>query len=651
MKFVVGDLPEVVEDEVGGEPIPTPVPLPVTVNGRLVPREDVDLWAVDAKQGQTVTAEVNAARLGSPLDAKLEVLDPRGRVIAENDDARGADPRVRFTAGAEGRYLVRVADTAAKGGQAFVYRLTLTSDVVVDRVYPLGGRRGAPMKLHLFGQGVPAEPVEVALPADARADHAQWFTVGGKHTNPVLLDVDDLAEALEAEPNDDPTQVKPSAAPLMMNGRIDKPGDADCWAFAAKKGDVIDAELRAARLGSPLHGVLVLSDAAGKELARSDGGGPSGDPQLRFTVPADSTFVVRVSDQFRWRGGPEFAYRLRLAPPGAPDYRLTLAADVLSLPRGGQGKLRVQADRLGGFNEPITINVEGLPAGVTVSPATVAAGQNAVEIAFKAENSAVIASSLLTVRGSTKAGQKTATLALSRGGVVLDRVRLAVALPTPFKIVGDFQMQWASRGTTLRRRYRIERNGFDGPLEVSLSDKQARHLQGVTGPTITVPAGAKEFDYEVMLPPWMEVGRTCRVCVMGVGVVEEKGVKHEVSFSSVNQNEQLVAVIEPARLAVEVGRASLVAVEGKSVTVPIRVARTKGIAGPVKVELIVPPHVKGVMAEPVEVAADMDRFNLTVRFAAGPLGPFNMPLTLRATASDGGRPVVGEAILEVGRGP
>ena len=39
MKFVVGDLPEVVEREVAGEPIPTHVALPVTINGRIFPRE------------------------------------------------------------------------------------------------------------------------------------------------------------------------------------------------------------------------------------------------------------------------------------------------------------------------------------------------------------------------------------------------------------------------------------------------------------------------------------------------------------------------------------------------------------------------------------------------------------------------------------
>ena len=66
-----------------------------------------------------------------------------------------------------------------------------------------------------------------------------------------------------------------------------------------------------------------------------------------------------------------------------------------------------------------------------------------------------------------------------------------------------------------RRKYKIDRGGFDGPIQVRLADKQARHLQGVTGPVLTLKPGETEFEYPAFLPPWMELGRTCRVCVHG----------------------------------------------------------------------------------------------------------------------------------------
>src|SRR5262249_37280410 len=109
-KFVIGDLPEIVEEEIDGEPIPVEVKLPVTINGRIFPRVDVDAWSFEARKGQTITCEVNAARLGSPLDSRLEVLDPHGKPVAENDDGRGADSFLRFTAAADGKYQVRIHD-------------------------------------------------------------------------------------------------------------------------------------------------------------------------------------------------------------------------------------------------------------------------------------------------------------------------------------------------------------------------------------------------------------------------------------------------------------------------------------------------------------------------------------------------------------
>jgi hypothetical protein len=135
---------------------------------------------------------------------------------------------------------------------------------------------------------------------------------------------------------------------------------------------------------------------------------------------------------------------------------------------------------------------------------------------------------------------------------------------------------------------------------------------------------------------------------MGTAVLKDlDGSEHAVTYSSVQQNEQLVAVIEPGRLGVEVGRASVAAEPGKTVSLPVRVARGKGLSGAARVELIIPRHVRGVTAEPVEIAAGRDAGTLRLRFADGALGPFNLPLVVRATVLDGGRPVTGEAKVEL----
>src|SRR5262249_45254452 len=176
----------------------------------------------------------------------------------------------------------------------------------------------------------------------------------------------------------------------------------------------------------------------------------------------------------------------------------------------------------------------------------------------------------------------------------------------------DYLLSQAPRGTVFTRRYRIERNGFTGPITVALADRQARHLQGVTGPTLVVSADKSEFDYPIAMPPWMETGRTCRACIMAIGKLADRdGSIHEVGFSSVEQNMQIIVVVEPGRLGLELERGSVRAEPGGSVPVPFRIQRGESLKGPATVELL---PVEGVTAEPVTVAATESAGTMTLRF-------------------------------------
>jgi hypothetical protein len=644
LKFMVGDLPEIVEEEVDGDPVPVKVTLPVTINGRIFPRGNVDVWTFDAKKGQTIRCEVYASRLGSPLDARLEVLDAKGRKIAENDDTFGADPFVLFTAPADGNYQVRVMDTRYDGGQAFVYRLTLSADLHVDTVFPLGGPRGGKILVYPTGQGIPPGPQEVMLSTAKASEMLHTLVIGGKETNGFWLELDDLPEYVAV-----PAQAV--ALPAIFNGRIGKAGVVETWSWTAHKGDIYEFDLRAGRLGSPLDGVLSIYNNTGKELARAEAPAGQLDANLIFTVPADGTYSVRVQDRLQSRGGPSFAYRLRVAAP-TPDFRLRLAGDAVTVPRGGQGKLKVFVDRLGGFKEPIVLNVTDLPAGVTAMPATLGAGQNVLDVTLKADLAAKIDVTHCTIQGTAKLGgqtaSRTAKLKGQRGEFEIDTVLLAVALPTPFKIKGEYDMGFAARGGPHKRVYKIERLGYDGPIEISLADKQARHLQGVTGPTIIVPAGVSEFAYTVQLPPWMETGRTCRVCVMGVATIKDKdGNEHRVSFSSVHQNEQLVAVVGPGKLSLETDRTSVIVSPNKPAVLKLSVTRAADLKGPVQLDLILPAHVRGVKAEPATIPAGKHEGELRIVCTDELGGPLNMPLTVRATVMHEGQPVVAEIKVDV----
>lgn len=654
MKFVVGDLPEIVEDEIEGDPIPTAVSLPVTINGRIFPREDVDVWSFEGRAGQSYTCEVMASRLGSPLDSRLEVTGPAGNRVAENTDGIAADSLLRFAAPSDGIYQVRIHDINFDGLQHFVYRLTITDGPYVNYVYPLGGRRGSLTPFQLDGQNVPDGPLEIQLPNDKVGTWMTRVEQPGAASNRFAIQLSDCKEQLETEPNDTNDGALEFSVPAVLNGRIDVPGDVDVWRLVGKKDDIRFLDLQAERIGSDLDSVLIVCDADGKELARNDDmDGRQSDSALQFTVPADGTYFVKVSERFSSRGGLRFAYRLSVEPPATPDFSLTLPVDALTVNRGGEAKLKISASRNGGFVGEIGLKVESLTPGVTVVGDKIEANKNEAELTFRADATAGIGPVRLQIIGSAQIGEQTMSRsaikpASSPDDLDIDHLLMAIAIPTPFKFAGAFQTNYAARGSTFEKHFTIDRGGFHGPIEIRLADRQNRHLQGVTGPTIVVPAGESDFRYAIKLPSWMEVGRTSRTCLMASGILTEPdGSEHTVCFSSEQQNDQIIVLVDPGQLEVQAQPRSLLATQGTTFPVRIEIGRGAGLVESVTAELRIPDHVRGVSASPITIEAGQSFGMLEIQFAKESIGPFNIPLSIVATAYPDGKPYTAETLIEL----
>ncbi|MBM3877374.1 MAG: hypothetical protein FJ386_11715 [Verrucomicrobia bacterium] len=663
MRFLVGDLPEVTEVELDGEPIPVAVKTPVTINGRIFPREDVDVWTFPARAGQEFTCTVAAHSVGSPLQARLVATDADGRQLGEATATQRGDPRLHFKAASDGVCSVRIHDVGFAGLQHFVYRLTITSGPVVNSIFPLGARRGQAAQFELAGHALPARTAQMGVPADAARSFAATPAPAGRPANAVLLEVDDAPEYTHS----------PATAtftpPAMLNGRIAAPGGMNGWTFNAKKGEALDLTLAAPRLGSPLTPVLAVFDAQGRQLARAESAaGDTGDLALSFKPPADGEFGLRVSDRFASRGGPEFAYRLRVGPPPAPDFQIAFTNDALNVvrdlvdgptpdpknPRGKNkpGQLKLHIASIGSFAGEIELSVEGLPDHVTVTNTRVAAKKPVHDLAFNAGPQATIGARPITVRGTaTINGQnitRTATFAARRGEPALDTVLLAVALPTPFKHYGEYLFALGPRGTVFNRHYQLDRGGFTGPITVRFADRQGRHLQGAAGRELVVPPEADRFVYPVTLPPWMEIGRTSRSQLMTSGVVKDHdGTEHVVSYSSNEQPDQVIVVISGGLLTVEAGRHSIPAAAGQSVEISVRVQRDPSISdAPVRVEAVLPAHVTGVTSHPVVLAAGQGEAMLKFTLGAQ-AGPFPAAAVLRATTVAPAAPHFAEARIEL----
>ena len=65
-----------------------------------------------------------------------------------------------------------------------------------------------------------------------------------------------------------------------------------------------------------------------------------------------------------------------------------------------------------------------------------------------------------------------------------------------------------------------------------------------------------------------------------------------------------------------------------------------------RLELVTPGHVRGIIAAPVTLGPDENSGQLNIDCQAD-CGPLNMPLVVRATTLDTERPAVAEAKLEI----
>ena len=391
-RFIVGQVPEIVEQEPNSEigEAQTLPPLPVVVNGQIV-APDKDTFRFSAKAGETIVCRVQAQELlpfiadAVPgwFNAVLTLYDAAGHHLAYVDDFRfHPDPVLIYQVERDGDYLVEIKDSVYRGREDFVYRLSIGRLPFVTHVYPLGGKRQTTAKIDLFGVNLSQSQMELELSADEPPLRRVQCNGNGILSNWRPFAVGENAETQETEPNNTTGQANPVEPPITINGRIDQPGDVDYFTFTAQEKQALVMEVQARRLDSPLDSMVTLFDSNGKSLAENDDAEDEcspyithhADSRLLYTFKAAGKHVLRIAD-VQGKGGPEYAYRLTIAPP-RPDFQLRVTPDN---PRVGQGAttvLTVNALRRDGFNGQIDLKLTNLPPGFTASGDVVPEGLN-----------------------------------------------------------------------------------------------------------------------------------------------------------------------------------------------------------------------------------------------------------------------------------
>ena len=208
--------------------------------------------------------------------------------------------------------------------------------------FPAGGQRGTSVELSTKAKfwsnskSLSFDQSKVKIAADA-VPGTYWIRAfnddGASQLRPFIVGT--LPEVAEKEPNDDPKTAQLLAASSVVNGKLDKSGETDCFALTAKKGQTIVASLEANRtLKSPMDAVLQIVSPDGFVLDENhDCHGL--DPQIAWPAPKDGTYIVRIfafpsqpDTTIRLFGSDACIYRLTITTGGYLDHTIPLAADA-----------------------------------------------------------------------------------------------------------------------------------------------------------------------------------------------------------------------------------------------------------------------------------------------------------------------------------
>ncbi|WP_165227018.1 PPC domain-containing protein [Aquisphaera insulae] len=397
------------------------VTLPCTLNGQIASGE-VNRYRFAAKKGQKLVFSTAARRLIPFLaDAVpgwfqpvLTLYDASGHEVAYDDDYRfKPDPVILFKVPKDGEYVLVINDAIFRGREDFLYRITAGELPFVTSLFPLGGPAGNPAKVSMTGWNLDGATLDPPPKGAGPGIVSLTARTSAFASNPMPFAIDNLPEILEGEAQGGATSSSPAGSeaprkltmPVIVNGRIERPGDRDVFEFQGHVGDQVVAEVVARRLDSPLDSVLTLFDPSGKILARNDdredlGAGintHNADSFILQELPADGTYRLLLEDAAKG-GGEAYGYRLRVSPP-RPDFSLRLVPSSLAMRSKGEASITVHAIRTDGFIGHIDLRLATTTAGFTAAPAMLAAGQAKAPMPVKTTLTATPAPVNLVVEG------------------------------------------------------------------------------------------------------------------------------------------------------------------------------------------------------------------------------------------------------------
>jgi hypothetical protein len=566
--FRVGDLSETEEAESNDTfEKANRIQAPVTINARMAADEDIDMYRLKVEAGERLIFDLLAARNGSGGDLALTLLDARGHIVKHSEDHFLWDPFISFTFKEAAEYFLAIRPLDGRGNPDFAYQLTIRPGPYLASIFPLGAQRGSSSELAVRGQmlagakRIEAErnlsqggqggqglelkalssaadtttvQMNIAKDAPLGIHHLRLLTQAG-WSNPVKFLVGDLPDLIEAEPNDVPGQLQRVSPPASINGRIERKGDMDRFAFTVGAGEQLVFEVKAEELGSSPHALwdthMTLYNDKGSELASNDDSEPNNrlnrDARLEFTFKEAGDYSLAIRDLSRL-GGPDYGYRLTIRKP-APSFSLSFDTDRPIVERGGAGTLKITAKRWEGFDGEIALEVLGLPKMISANPAVIKKGETQASIALKCESEAPLEVFSIKVAGEAKINDQSlkqhARMQVRVSGIgpgytttQVDEVPMAVTEPVYFNLeVGATQVPLVRGGSAEFTVTARRRDGFKTAIALVVENLPA----GVTAEAVQISEDKNHAVVKLKASEVANVGRYLNVAIVGRAKVGE----------------------------------------------------------------------------------------------------------------------------------
>lgn len=612
--------------------------LPAALHGRVANNQIVST-SFEGKKGQRIALDVEARRLGSPLEPVVRLYDARGAQIAWSppQSILSGDARCEALLPANGPYTIELHDRLYRARAPGYFRLKVGDLEHADLPFPLGATAGRSTSLGFVSSSMASDFRLSMTPSAGMGVTPVDMTgaAGFSGPQPALI-VSEFPELVERAGGAGKPQMLPQP-PVAVSGRISAKGQEDVYHVAVKEGTKLRIEVLADRVGSPLDGVLVARRKSGQQVGQNDDGPGTSDPVLEVTVPKGENTLALALRDLRGEGGADYVYRLLVEEAAGGAFTLSTDADAINIPAGGTQILEVRARRAG-VRGPIDLDLENLPAGITVSGAQIAAGDALGLVSLTAPEDAPSCGAV-TITATAQEGDATIqrkvllpeTDASRRQPWLREQVAVATATGAPIRLA------WADAskddalllGGSTPLDVRLSRSqGVKGKVRLRLATTQTPPKKTVKQRNRNVMVDDEQRTLRLEKPVELANGADAaevRLAVpndlkerpWSVAVVAEllSADGKSVVASAATPVRQL-----PARRAVELtlaGEAKTRAIAGQggqTGTLRGTLVRMPGLSGPVTLTLVGLPA--GYPAPKLEITAEANDFEFPVRFPA-----------------------------------